>query len=102
MDEDRGIDQGTVDVALGREVDDVVEMVFGKQGIDEVAVGDVAFDEGEVLGFFDFQGLQMPGIAEDIKADEMVFRVFGNHEVQEVGADEAGASGHENVHRTPS
>ena len=93
---------------LGGEVDDDVEVVLGKDFVDEGFVGEIAFDEGVLvlgmlLGFLGdyfqpvvFEAGVVVGV-EVVEADDFDgFLAFEEPEDQ-VGADEAGGAGNENI-----
>ena len=97
--DDVGLDEGlrafdgVVDVAFGREVDDALDVVLGKEGFYEGFVADVAFDEGvvgECFGFFEV--VKVSRIGEFVEVDEVVLGVFLGKVWHEVGADKAGAT----------
>ncbi len=92
---------------LGGEVDDAVEAVSGKAGVDRGAVGEIGADEG--VGRAGLAG----GVGQDAEAGFLEARVVvvvhaveADHLVAAleqapggVEADEAGVSGHENLHQ---
>ena len=97
--DDVGLDEGlrafdgVVDVAFGREVDDALDVVLGKEGFYEGFVADVTFDEGvvgECFGFFEV--VEVARIGEFVEVDEVVLGVFLGKVWNEVGADKAGAA----------
>ena len=91
---------------LGGEVDDNVEVVLGKEGVDEGFVGEVAFDEGVLvlgmlLGFLGdyfqpvvFEAGVVVGV-EVIEADDFDGLLAFEEPEDEVGADEAGRAGYQ-------
>ena len=72
--EDFRVLDGTVDMALGGEVDDDVGVLGLEEVIDGLAVGDVGADKFEVFVLLrNFERLEVAGIGELVKADEAVF-----------------------------
>lgn len=94
--EDLRVIDGAVDVGLGGEIDDVVDVETLEKAMDKGGISDVAMDEdaapvvNEVLN-----GSEVPGVSEGIEGDETVMGVCGEHVVKEIGADEAGGTGDE-------
>ena len=88
-----------VDVRLGREVDDHVGAKVAEDPGYALGIGHVGDLEGEVLGVLDLaQTEQVAGIRQLVEAKKRVLRVAWNERLQEVRADEAGASGDEDPH----
>jgi hypothetical protein len=79
-------------VRLGGVVDDRV--VLGDQRVDHVGVGDVTDDQGDAVLGQPVEGLLARGVGHLVEHGHPHVGVL--HEVvHEVGADEAGAAGHE-------
>ena len=90
-----GVAQGVVVVGLGGEVDDDVGLRH--QRVDRVGVGDVPHDEVDALA----QVRERPpvaGVGEFVEHRHRRVGVAHEGLVDEVGADEAGAPGDEDVH----
>ena len=86
-------------MGLGREVDDDVGL--GHERVDDVGVGDVPDDQRDTVIQVGQRAL-VPGVGELVQDGDGGARVAHQGLVDEVGADEAGASGDEDVHRTRS
>ena len=99
LDEGGGVSQRVVVVGLGREVDDDVGL--GHERVDDVGVGDVPDDQRDTVIQVGQRAL-VPGVGELVQDGDGGARVTHQGLVDEVGADEAGASGDEDVHRTRS
>ena len=106
MDVGIGILDAVTYTGLGGEVDDDVELMFGKEVVDQGLVGNIALHEkiivfGVLLGFLGdyfqpvvFQAGVVIGV-EVIQTDNLRgFLVFEEPE-DEVGADEAGGAGNQ-------
>ena len=92
------IDDRAVDVALGRQVDDRVDVVPGEEAPQGLEVAYVApledvvglrLDVGEVG--------QVARIGEFVEVDDAVVGIFADEEPRHVRADEPGAAGYEDV-----
>jgi len=101
-------EDGAVDVALGGEVDDRVDLVLGKEALDEGAVADVTLDKHiAALGAGFFRRLpiarldvgevfEVARVGEGVEIDDAPRKIWAPEEpVDEVRADEAGAAGDE-------
>src|SRR5262249_57619722 len=80
------------------EVEDGVGVLRGGEGLSQLAVADVAFDEDKSL-FDVVEGRAVSGIGEQVEDDEMVIGVAVEPEADEVRADESGSAGDEDPHR---
>ena len=90
----------SVDVALGGEVHDEVRFDLVEHGIDRIHVGDVHSAERIVRERVDrLQTAEICSIGELVDVDELVLLVLGYQSVQEVGTNEAGATGDHDLHR---
>nr|BFF13325.1 hypothetical protein GCM10025699_46280 [Microbacterium flavescens] len=104
LDEDRGVPDRAVDVRLGGEVDDGVDL--GEEPVEQGAVADVALDEGVARGVGDGGEVRLvarvgQGVEHDhLGAFEARVGVFEGAS-DEVRADEAGAAGDEDFHTVP-
>src|SRR5262249_41976154 len=92
------VDDGEAVVGLGREVDDRVDLLVAQDALCELAVADVAFDEGEPL-LDVLEAGAVSGVREQVEDDDVVVRVALDPEADEVGADEPGSAGDEDSHR---
>ena len=98
LDEGFRTGDGAVDVGLGGEVDDGVDVVVCEQPVDQLGVADVAVHEAVVGGVVDvFEVLQVTGVGERIQVDDAILRMGLEPVADEIGADEAGAAGDEEV-----
>jgi hypothetical protein len=89
-------DDGTVDVALGGEVDDRV--MPGKGGFHGFAVADVSADEGESrIAIQTTKVVEISGVGQGVVDRHRVVGVRQDL-TDVVGADEAGAAGDEEAH----
>ena len=94
LDEDLGVLDGAVNMALGGEVDDIVEIVLCKQALDQLLVADVALHKdvaGVALNVL--QVLKVAGIGQLVEVDQQNFRVLLEHIMHEVGTDKTGTAG---------
>jgi hypothetical protein len=87
--------QGVVVVRLGREVDDGVGAPH--QAVDELGVGDAAVHELDLVGDR-CQVLGVARVGEGVDDGEPPVRAGLAHAVDEVGADEPGAAGDQDLH----
>ena len=91
-----GGDDGPVDVALGREVDDRVVAVHGRA--DRVTVADVAVDEAQAsIALQVGQVVAVAGVGQGVEHGDLVVR-RPEHQPGVVGADEPGGAGDEQLH----
>ena len=94
LDERRRLQQRAVDVALGGEVDDGVDLV--DQLPDELGVADVALHEAVALAqrpAFDVeQVVGVAGVGQLVEVDDLVVVVLRQEVADEVAADEARAA----------
>ncbi len=89
----------TIDVRLGGEVDDGVDAVADRRR-DRLRIGDVAAHETMArIVEQRFEVREVAGVREQIERGDCVVRVGRQHVLHEVRADEAGAAGHEELHR---
>lgn len=104
--DDVGLDEvlGAVDRAVHMgfrgEVEDRPRLVLGEQAGYQLAIADIAGDEG-VPGVAVEAGEVLPvaGVGELVEADHRLV-MQGQPVEHEIGADEAGAAGHENRHES--
>ena len=95
-----GVAEGVVDVGLGGEVHDGVDVLGDEEVVDEVGAGDVALDELEVRGGFGrVEVLEVGAVVELVEDHDFVVRVGADEPVGDVGGDEARGSGDEDVLR---
>ncbi len=96
LDECVGIVDGAVHMALGGEVDDDVEVMVGHDPLYQQGIIDVALYEAETTVLFQpFQIMTVAGVGEGVQGDERGAGMLLQPVVAEVGADEAGGSGHQ-------
>ena len=84
---------------LGGEVHDRVGA--GDDAIDEVGVGNVAFDDGQAsgkLGGHIGQGRTVARVCELVQDDDVDVRVVLQQRVNEIRSNEAGTAGHNDLH----
>ena len=92
--EHRGVGDGTVDVALRREMDHGVRPVLFQRGVQRGAVGHVGAHEGEAgRAAKGRERLRVARVGELVQADQLRLRVFFAHVKEEIAADEPGAAG---------
>ena len=105
-----GVSDAVADTGLGGEVDDDIELVLCEEGVDEVAVGDVASDKGpglslalpmgarDLLNFLKalFLEADVVVVVHIVDADNLGGGIVAKEELDEVAADEAGGAGHQN------
>lgn len=93
LDEAKGIGNGIVDVAFGREVKRSFHVVLSQHVVKKRRVADVAVHGDDVFHLpLPLEDLPAGRVGEEIKVDETVFGMSFREVVDEVGADEAGAS----------
>ena len=99
----RRVGDRAIHMALGREVDDHVGTLLGKEGIDRLTVADVHPGKAEIrLAEQRRERGEIAGIGELVDAHEPVVRIVRAQVKQEIRADEAGAAGYESNHAVPS
>ena len=99
----RRVGDRAIHMALGREVDDHVGALLGKEGIDRLTVADVHPGKAEIrLAEQRRERGEIAGIGELVDAHEPVVRIVRAQVKQEIRADEAGAAGYESNHAVPS
>ena len=96
QEEELGVLDAAVHVALGGEVDHVVELVAGEEVVHEGAVADVAADEDaafvvDVPG----DGAEVARIRQGVEDDHADVFVYPQEVLDVVGADESGGAGYE-------
>ena len=94
LQEQLGVLDAPVDVALGGEVHDVVKLVLAEELVGKLAVADVSLDEEAafVVDVFGY-GAEVSGVGEGVEHDDAHVAVLGEDVFQIVGADESGGSG---------
>ena len=86
----------SVNVRLGREMHNRVDLLVAQQGLNRLLVDDIAFDES--ILFVPRDGLEtaeIAGIGQRIENDEAIFRILVHPVMHEVSADKTGAAGDE-------
>src|SRR5690606_15540674 len=87
-----------VHVRLGGEVDDGVDVVLAEEPLDERAVLHLAVHEGVARGVREaFEVAEAAGVGERVERDDARGRRPAEEPADEVGADEPGAAGDEDV-----
>src|SRR5439155_7474394 len=78
-----------IDVSLGGEVDDLGDAVLVEDGGNQIAVADVALDEGEALLVAEeiFEIGEISGVGELVEGDELDLLLPLHEEADEVGPD---------------
>ena len=99
----RRVGDRAIHMALGREVDDHVGALLGKEGVDRLTVADVHFGKAEIwLPEQRRERREIAGIGELVDAHKSVVRIVLTQIKKVVCADEAGAAGYESSHAVPS
>ena len=94
--EELGVLNAAVDVALGSEVDDVVELVAGKEVVHQGAVADVSADkDAAVVVDVGSDGAEVACIGQRVEHDDADVFVYAQQVLDVVGADESGGAGYE-------
>ena len=89
---------GTIDMGLGGEVDDAVDLFVLHQFVDAVEVADVHLDELVVLLVLDvLQVGEIAGIGQLVQVNYLVLWIFVYEEADDVAADETGSAGDDNA-----
>ena len=96
LQEDAGILDRTVHVALRREVHDDIRLFLFKERPDTLPVADVQADEAEPRVIHDsLQRGKIPRVGQLVHADDPVLRTLPPHMENEIGTDEPGSSRHQ-------
>ena len=90
-----GIGNGIVVVALCGEMDAGVG--FREEAIDQVRIADVAVHEGHALRIAACEVLAVSRIGEGVEHRDMSIGLVVEHPMNEIGADEPGPSGDDDV-----
>lgn len=99
LQEDARILNGTIDVALGREVDDDIGVLLFKETQYPLSVADIQLDEPEIGFLHDARKRRkIARISEFIEADDAVIGMRLQHIKDEVAADEPRAACNKNRH----
>ena len=86
-------------MALRGKVDDDVRLLLGKQPENKVPVCNVSLDKLVVRPVLNgFQGFQIACVGKGIQIDDGVIRVFVNHIVHKIAADETGSACDDEFH----
>ena len=94
VDEGERLQQRAVDVRLGREVDDGVDL--GREPVDECPVADVALHEPVAAAALELgQVGGVPGVRQLVQHHQVQLRAGLPQQTDEVGADEAGPARHQ-------
>lgn len=100
LQEDGGVFNGAVNMALSGKVHHDVGLLLLKELIDSSPVGDGGLDKAEVGVVHDAgQGLQIACVGQAVQTDDAVLRMSAQHIVDEVAADKTGAAGDNNRFR---
>ena len=90
---------GTIYMAFCRKIDHHVRVFLLKKSIDSFPVCDAFLNKTEIWIVHDRgKGRKIAGIGKAVQADDPVVRVFVEHVKNEVGTDETGSSGYDNIH----
>ena len=93
-----GIENGSIDMAFGGEVQDSIDVAGGQDGVDELAVTNVSmskvvpiqtFEVGEIGG--------IPGIGQFVDVDDGQIWVRFEHESNEIRTNKTATSGDHNT-----
>mmetsp|Transcript_25928 Transcript_25928/g.56302 ORF Transcript_25928/g.56302 Transcript_25928/m.56302 type:complete len:398 (+) Transcript_25928:1556-2749(+) len=99
--EGHGSHKGSIDVRLGREVHDRIDLILLDDGPDGGLGCDVAIDEGEVGGTLESLQVRCVGaLGEVVEADEEDFRIGLHHVGQNIGTYEACTPGEQDSLRS--
>ena len=92
--EGKRVADGTVDVALGGEVDDAVDLLVLHQLQHPFEIADVHLHEAVVRPVLDvFQVREIPRVGELVEVDDPVIGIFVDEQPDYMAADEPGAAG---------
>jgi hypothetical protein len=81
-------------VALGSKMDNCIDFVVVKNCIDNIPVADVTLDKSIMGIFFNtFQIIEIAGIGQDIKIDDLTIRMGIHHVSDKIAPDEACTAG---------
>ena len=99
LEENAGVFNAPVHMALCREIDYDIGLLFLKETIDTLPVADVKLTEAEV-GSFHHRGqcAKIPSIGKFVNANDPIVRVFGQHVEDKIASDKTGSSSNDNVH----
>ena len=93
-----GVFDAAVDVALGCQVDDAVDVVLSHYLEHLIEVADIGAHEGVVGSlFYVFEIGQVAGIGQLVKVDDVVLGILVDEEAHYVRAYEAGSAGDEDM-----
>lgn len=85
---DRGVFNGSVYMALRREIYDCIWLLFFKKVVDSIAVTNIQLNKVEVWPiYYIFQCRKVSRISQFVQTDDPVFRVFGQHVENKVRSD---------------
>jgi len=85
---------GTVHMALGSKVDDVIEIVLLEQAFHQLLIADIALHEHMAgVALHVLQVFQVACIGQLIEVDQQDLRVLLEHIMHKVGADKTGTAG---------
>ena len=94
LDKDLGVLDGTVHMALGRKVDDVIEIILCEQALHQLLIADIALHKDMAGVALDvLQVFQIARIGQLIQVDQQDLRVLLEHIMHKVRANKAGAAG---------
>ena len=94
-----GVLDGAVHVAFGGEVDDDVRLFLLEQLVYSLTVADVGLDETEVrIIHHGGEGGEIARVGQLVQTHDAVIGIVLQLIKDEVGADESGATGHDNSH----
>lgn len=95
--ESKGILDRTVHMALSREMDDAVDMLFLHQFVNTVEIADIHLYETVIRFILDvLQVGQVASVSKLIEVDDPVIRVFVHEKANNVTADKTGAASDDN------
>ena len=94
VEEELGIFDASVNMALGGKIYDHVEAVFGKEAVDERSVADISLHEEAAVVVDVFgNGSQVACIGKQVQNNDAHIVVFAQDVLDIIGADKAGGSG---------
>ena len=85
-------------MTLSGEVDNAVKAVFVEEFVNEIGIHDVAAYEQVIVGVHDvFEVCQITRIGQLVEVNDSVIGILPDQQPNQVGTDETGTSGDQNV-----
>ena len=96
--EGEGILDGAIHVALCGKVDDAIDIVLLHNGAHAVEVADIGLNKGVVRLVLDILEVgEVAGVSQGVEVNDFVLGVLVDKEADDVGTDEAGTAGNQDV-----